>query len=80
VEVKIDNGPWQRAQIDRQSSQYSWKLFSLNWDNASSGEHTIVSRVTDVNGNVQPTADEVPEKVSRWENFAQFPRTVMIEA
>lgn len=78
VEVKIDNGAWQQAQIDPQSSQYSWKLFTLNWDNATPGEHTIVSRVTDVNGNVQPTADEVPEKISRWENYAQFPRTVMI--
>lgn len=78
VEVKIDNGEWQQAQIDPQSSQYSWKLFTLNWSNATPGEHTIVSRVTDVNGNVQPTADQVPEKISRWENYAQFPRTVMI--
>jgi len=78
VEVKIDNGPWQQAQIDPQSSKYSWKLFTLNWDNATPGEHTIVSRVTDENGHVQPTADQVPEKISRWENFAQFPRRVMI--
>ena len=78
VEVKIDNGPWQQAQIDPQSSQYSWKLFTLNWDNAAPGEHTIVSRVTDANGHVQPTADEVPEKISRWENYAQFPRQVLI--
>lgn len=78
VEVKIDNGPWQSAQIDAQSSQYSWKLFTLDWNGATAGEHTVVSRVTDINGHVQPTADEVPEKISRWENFAQFPRTVMI--
>ena len=78
VEVKIDNGPWQAAQIDPQSSQYSWKLFTLNWDNASAGDHTIVSRVTDVNGHVQPTAEEMPEKISRWENYAQFPRTLVI--
>jgi len=78
VEVKIDNGAWQQAQIDPQSSKYSWKLFTLDWANASPGEHTIVSRVTDVNGHVQPTADQMPEKISRWENYAQFPRTVMI--
>jgi len=78
VEVKIDNGPWQQAQIDPQSSQYSWKLFSLDWDNASAGDHTIVSRVTDVNGKVQPTADMLLEKISRWENFAQMPRTLTI--
>jgi DMSO/TMAO reductase YedYZ molybdopterin-dependent catalytic subunit len=78
VEVKIDNGPWQQAQIDPQSTQYSWKLFTLNWDGAGSGEHTLVSRVTDVNGNVQPTDAQMPEKVSRWENNAQFPRTLVI--
>lgn len=78
VEVKIDNGPWQRAQIDPQSSQYSWKLFTLDWNNAAAGEHTLVSRVTDINGNVQPTAEQVPEKISRWENYAQFPRTLTI--
>lgn len=78
VEVKIDNGPWQEATIDPQSSKYSWKLFSLMWDNAAPGEHTIVSRVTDINGHVQPTAEQMPEKISRWENYQQFPRTVRI--
>jgi len=78
VEVKIDNGPWQRAELNPRNSRYSWKLFSYNWNNPSPGEHTIVSRATDVEGNVQPTADVMPEKVSNWENFAQFPRTVRI--
>ena len=78
VEVMIDDGSWQDAEIDPESTQYSWKLFRLRWTDASPGEHTIVSRVTDVNGQVQPTADQVPEKPSRWENNGQFPRTVMI--
>ncbi len=78
VEVMIDDGSWQEAEIDPESTQYSWKLFRLRWTDASPGEHTIVSRVTDVNGQVQPTADQVPEKPSRWENNGQFPRTVMI--
>ena len=78
VEVKIDNGPWQRAEIDPASSKYSWKLFNYTWRDASAGEHTIVSRVTDVTGQVQATADQMPEKPTRWENYAQFPRRVMI--
>jgi DMSO/TMAO reductase YedYZ molybdopterin-dependent catalytic subunit len=77
VEVKIDNGQWQRAELDSRATQYSWKLFSLDW-NATSGDHTMVSRVTDINGNIQVTMDEMPEKVSRWENYAQFPRTITI--
>ena len=77
VEIKIDNGPWQVANLDPRATQYSWKLFSMDW-NASAGEHTLVSRVTDVNGNVQLTEEQMPEKVSRWENYAQFPRTIVI--
>lgn len=78
IEVKIDDGPWRKAQVDPDSSKYSWKLFYLDWNGATPGEHTLVSRVTDVNGQVQATAEEMPEKPSRWENYGQFPRTVMI--
>ena len=78
VEIKIDDGPWQRADLNPRNTKYSWKLFQYNWRNALAGEHTIVSRVTDVNGNVQPTNDELPEKVSFWEDFGQFPRRVTI--
>lgn len=78
IEISIDDGPWREAQIDPDSTKYSWKLFNLDWDDATPGEHTLVSRVTDVNGQVQATAEEMPEKPSRWENYAQFPRTVMI--
>lgn len=78
VEVRIDDGTWQPAEIDADSTHYSWKLFRLAWRNAAPGEHTIVSRVTDINGQVQATADQLPEKPTRWENHAQFPRTVMI--
>ena len=78
VEIKIDDGPWQRAEMNPRNTRYSWKLFQYNWSNASAGEHTIVSRVTDVNGDVQPTNAELPEKVSFWEDFGQFPRRVTI--
>jgi len=78
VEVSIDGGAWQRAELDPRNSKYSWKLFNYTWRNARAGEHTIVSRVTDVTGEVQATQDEMPEKPTRWENYAQFPRTVMI--
>ncbi|MEX2470206.1 MAG: sulfite oxidase [Pseudohongiellaceae bacterium] len=78
VEIKIDDGPWQEAELDSANTRYSWKLFSLDWDNATPGEHTLVSRATDVEGNVQPPASALPEKVSYWEEFGQFPRTVRI--
>ena len=75
VEVKVDDGPWQAATVDPRSTKYSWKLFTMDW-NPTPGHHTLVSRATDVNGHVQLTAEEMPEKASRWENYAQFPRTI----
>jgi hypothetical protein len=78
VEISIDGGTWQRAEIDPQSTQYSWKLFTYEWNDPTPGEHTLVSRVTDVNGQVQATPEEMPEKPTRWENYAQFPRKVLV--
>jgi DMSO/TMAO reductase YedYZ molybdopterin-dependent catalytic subunit len=78
VEVSIDGGAWQTAAIDPQSTRYSWKLFTLQWENPTPGEHTVVSRVTDINGHVQATLEEMPEKPTRWENHAQFPRKVLV--
>ena len=80
VEVSIDSGPWQAATIDPQSSQFTWKLFTFNWQGAQAGEHTLVSRVTDANGKTQARQEDLPERVSFWEEFGQFPRKVMIGA
>ncbi|MGJ8688847.1 MAG: sulfite oxidase [Gammaproteobacteria bacterium] len=80
VEVKVDNGQWQRATLDPAASQFTWKMFQFEWDDAQPGEHTLVSRVTDVNGKVQLPAEELPERVSYWEEFGQFPRSITIEA
>jgi DMSO/TMAO reductase YedYZ molybdopterin-dependent catalytic subunit len=78
VEVKVDDGPWQPAEMNPRNTKYSWKLFSFDWNNPSPGEHSLVSRVTDINGNVQATPEELPEKISYWEDFGQFERTVQV--
>jgi DMSO/TMAO reductase YedYZ molybdopterin-dependent catalytic subunit len=78
VEVKIDNGPWQRATLDPANTQYSWKLFTYRWEGATPGEHTLVSRATDVNGLVQPTVEELARKKTFLEDNSQHPRKVMI--
>src|SRR2546421_388774 len=63
VEVRVDDGPWQAATMDPSTkSKYSWKLFTYAWDGATPGEHTLVSRVTDANGKVQPTEQELENK------------------
>jgi len=79
VEVRIDEGPWQPATIDpATNSKYSWKLFTYTWNGATPGEHTLVSRVTDANGSVQPTEKELETKKSFLEDNSQHPRKVTI--
>jgi DMSO/TMAO reductase YedYZ molybdopterin-dependent catalytic subunit len=78
VEVKIDEGPWQQATLDPGNTKYSWKLFTYQWQGASPGPHTLVSRVTDADNNVQPTADELKRKKTFLEDNAQFPRKITI--
>lgn len=79
VEVRVDDGQWGTATMDKSNTQYSWKLFAYAWEGATPGEHTLVSRVTDVNGNVQPTAADLEKtKKTFLEDNSQFPRKVMI--
>jgi DMSO/TMAO reductase YedYZ molybdopterin-dependent catalytic subunit len=79
VEVRVDEGPWRPAAFDTTTKdKYSWKLFTYEWKDASTGAHTLVSRVTDANNIVQPTADALENKKTFLEDNAQFPRTVTI--
>jgi DMSO/TMAO reductase YedYZ molybdopterin-dependent catalytic subunit len=79
VEVSVDGGPWQPATLDPvTNSKYSWKLFTYTWNGPTPGEHTLVSRVTDVTGKVQPTEKDLENKKSFLEDNSQQPRKVMI--
>jgi DMSO/TMAO reductase YedYZ molybdopterin-dependent catalytic subunit len=78
-EIKIDDGPWQPATWDPATrSTYSWKLFTFVWNGAAPGEHTLVSRVTDANGKVQPTAEELETKKTFLEDNSQHPRKIVL--
>lgn len=79
VEVKVDDGPWQAASADpATTAKYGWKLYHWNWNNAAAGEHTIVSRVTDATGKVQPTAEDLEVKKTFLEDNSQHPRKINI--
>jgi DMSO/TMAO reductase YedYZ molybdopterin-dependent catalytic subunit len=81
VEVKVDDGPWQAATLDPSTKdKYSWKLFTFNWTGATPGEHTLVSRVTDVTGKVQPTEKDLENKKSFLEDNSQHPRKLTISS
>ena len=79
VEVSVDAGPWQPATLDPSTKEkYSWKLFNYAWNGATPGEHTLVSRVTDVTGKVQPTVEDLVNKKTFLEDNSQYLRKVMI--
>ena len=78
VEVRVDDGPWRPATLDTTNTRYSWKLFTFRWDGATPGEHTLVSRVTDSTGRVQPVAKELETKLTFLENNAQWARRLRV--
>ncbi len=58
VEWSDNNGAsWQRAELAGPAGKYGWSPFHFEWA-ASAGEHTIMTRATDIEGNTQP--DSVP--------------------
>ena len=67
VEVRIDDGPWQPAQVGAAYSNDTWRLWSFPW-NATPGPHTISVRATDNTGAVQ-TGDRmgvIPDGATGW--------------
>ena len=79
VEVKVDDGAWQMATPDSTTKEkFGWKFYTYTWNGATPGEHTIVSRVTDATGLVQPTAEELGSKRSFLETNSQAPRKVKV--
>ena len=67
-----DAGPGDEQQVLRGSS------IRYTWNGATPGEHTLVSRVTDATGAVQPTAEEIANKKTFLEDNSQYPRKVTI--
>jgi len=83
VEVKIDDGPWQAAVLDKTNvRRFSWRFWSLDWTDAEPGEHSITARAFDTEGNIQPAANDplIANKVTYWESNGQITRRVYISA
>ena len=82
VEVSIGGGAWQKATIDpEEDAEFAWKIWHLDWNNPSKGEHTVVSRAVDTNGNIQPASDSdyITGKHTYWESNGQVVRQVNIQ-
>src|ERR1700720_928640 len=79
VEVKVDEGPWQMATMDPTTKdKFGWKFYNYTWNGATQGDHTLVSRATDITGKVQPTAKDLESKKSFLEENSQNPRKLKI--
>jgi DMSO/TMAO reductase YedYZ molybdopterin-dependent catalytic subunit len=59
VEVKIDDGPWQRATLSSPISKATWVQWRYAWD-ATPGSHQIEVRATDGTAEVQTDARSAP--------------------
>jgi hypothetical protein len=83
VEVKLDEGSWQRVQLDRsQQDEAAWVFWTLTWANLTPGEHSITTRAVDTKGNIQPAQDDpwIANKLTYWESNGQITRRVKVLA
>jgi DMSO/TMAO reductase YedYZ molybdopterin-dependent catalytic subunit len=67
VEVRIDDGPWQQAELATDVTIDSWRQWRLVWQ-ASPGEHRIQVRATDATGETQTqeTSRVDPDGATGW--------------
>jgi len=80
IEVQVDGGSWRPATIGQRSGDSAWLLWSFDWKDAAPGVHTLVSRATNALGEIQPTREELREKlIGNREDNSQWLRRVAIE-
>lgn len=68
VEVRIDDGEWRPAELGAEVTADTWVQWSLRWEDAAPGEHTVSVRATDGEGEVQTEqrANPAPDGASGW--------------
>jgi len=71
VEVRVDGGPWQDAQLATEVTKNSWRMWRTFFD-LKPGNHTVESRATDDTGYVQMQAaeDTIPDGATGWPSVA----------
>jgi hypothetical protein len=71
VEVRVDGGAWNEADLATAISADTWVQWKWDWD-APSGQHHIEVRATDADGNTQTSelADTVPNGATGYHRIA----------
>ncbi|MFF4321159.1 molybdopterin-dependent oxidoreductase [Streptomyces sp. NPDC001568] len=67
VEVRIDDGPWQTADLAPQANKDTWRQWSFPWK-PTPGGHNLTVRATDGTGQVQTEERKrtIPDGASGW--------------
>ncbi|MER8233099.1 molybdopterin-dependent oxidoreductase [Streptomyces sp. NPDC094049] len=67
VEVRVDDGPWNPADLATQDTLDTWRQWSYRW-NATPGTHSLTVRATDGTGQTQTgtRTDTFPDGASGW--------------
>ncbi|MFC9531766.1 sulfite oxidase [Streptomyces sp. NPDC056975] len=70
VEVRVDDGPWERATLAEEDTRDTWRQWSYPWQ-ATSGGHRLTVRATDGTGRTQTArrADPVPDGASGYHSI-----------
>jgi DMSO/TMAO reductase YedYZ molybdopterin-dependent catalytic subunit len=71
VEVSMDGGPWQEAELATDVSGDTWRMWRIDFDLAPGG-HSVRSRATAADGVLQTeaVADPVPDGATGWPDVA----------
>ena len=67
--------------MDRsEQAKFAWSFWSIEWPNATPGEHVITSRAVNIHGNVQPAIDDprITKKKTYWESNGQVSRRIRV--
>ncbi|WP_435971449.1 molybdopterin-dependent oxidoreductase [Streptomyces sp. Qhu_M48] len=67
VEIRVDDGPWQDAELAPEATRDTWRQWSFPWQ-AAPGTHTLTVRATDRTGETQTErrTRTVPDGASGW--------------
>lgn len=67
VEVRVDGGPWQEADLAGTVSSDTWRQWSWRWE-ATPGRHELTVRATDSTGETQPErpSPPAPDGATGW--------------
>ncbi|EAP98448.1 putative membrane-bound oxidoreductase [Janibacter sp. HTCC2649] len=70
VEIRVDDGPWQKATLGPDANVDYWRQWFFEWD-ATAGRHELTVRATDLTGAVQTEkrASPFPRGATGWQTI-----------